>query len=140
MKGKASFGDHAGMCCADRNRNIKREAAKSAAESAVCRVCLALVWKTMARWCVCLSECRGAAKGAIAFARPCVLDKLRVKLQTFIIIAKSLQMRLPVPVDEAGSLLDLDVMRAGIGTVGTRISQSRLICNNCSLALIGLGS
>jgi hypothetical protein len=37
VKGKASFGDHAGMCCADRNRNMKREAVKSAAESAVCR-------------------------------------------------------------------------------------------------------
>ena len=56
------------------------------------------------------------------------------------IITKNFQMRLPVPVDEAGSLLDLDVMRAGIGTVGTRISQSRLICNNCTLPPIGLGA
>ena len=138
MKGKASFGDHAGMCCVDRNRNIKREAAKSAAECCLQK----FVWRpsgaTMARWCVCSLGGGDAVEGAIAF----LLDPAS---STSSGSSSNLQHRHEESSNALTracrrSLLDLAVMRAGIGTVDTRISQSRLICNNCTLPPIGLGA
>ena len=131
------------MCCVDRNRNIKREAAKSAVESAVCKSLFAArlerVWRGDVCGCLSLVVLWTVRLLCCSTLRP---RQAQGRAPTFIIIiviiAKNLQMRLPVPVEEAGSLLDLGVMRAGIGTVDTRISQSRLICNNCTLAPIGL--
>ena len=133
------------MCCVDRNRNIKRDAAKNAVESAVCKSLFAArlerVWRGDVCGCLSLVVLWTVRLLCCWTLRP---RQSQGQAPTFIIIiviiAKNLQMRLPVPVEEAGSLLDLGVMRAGIGTVDTRISQSRLICNNCTLPPIGLGA
>lgn len=105
MKGKASFGDHAGMCCVDRNRNIKREAAKSAAESAVCRSLfgarLERQWRDgvfVRLGVVMLSKVRLLSCSTL---RP---RQAQGQAPTSSIITKNLQMRLPVPVEEACSI------------------------------------